>query len=188
MEIVRRTGRTLFGDNCSACHGVNAQGIKGAPSLTTSSWLWGGDAETIAETIRVGINSAHPDARMSQMPAFGRDKMLSRSDIESVVGYVRTLAGASADTDAARDKREAGQALFAANCAACHGDDGKGKIEMGAPNLTDLSWIYGGDFHSVYTTVWGGRQGHMPTWEARLSLLDRKILTLYLIDLRRESP
>ena len=74
MDIVRQTGRTLFGDNCAACHGSNAQGGKGFPNLTTASWLWGGDPENIAETIRVGINSAHPKSRASQMLAYGRDQ------------------------------------------------------------------------------------------------------------------
>ena len=75
MTIVRQTGRTLFGDNCAACHGFNAKGGKGFPDLTTASWLWGGDPETIAETIRRRINSTHPNTRMGQMLAFGRDRM-----------------------------------------------------------------------------------------------------------------
>jgi cytochrome c oxidase cbb3-type subunit 3 len=83
---------------------------------------------------------------------------------------------------------EAGKAIFAANCVACHGDDAKGNPELGAPNLTDPFWIYGGDLESIDTTVWGGRQGHMPTWESRLTALDRKILTLYLLDKRMAAP
>ena len=181
MAFVRHTGRTLFGDNCAACHGRNAQGGKGFPILTTSSWLWGGDPATIAETIRVGINSAHPDTRVSQMLAFGRDGMLPRDDIDKVVAYVRSLSGAA---DASREQVEAGKAVFVANCVSCHGDDGKGKADVGGPDLTDQFWIYGGDLQSVFNTVWNGRQGHMPTWEARLSAVDRKILALYLVDLR----
>ena len=80
MDTVRQTGRTLFGDNCAACHGSNAQGGIGFPNLTTASWLWGGDPESIAETIRVGINSAHPQGRTSQMMAFGRDQMLKKGE------------------------------------------------------------------------------------------------------------
>jgi len=178
---VRHTGRTLFGDNCAACHGRNAQGGKGFPILTTSSWLWGGDPATIAETIRVGINSAHPDSRVAQMLAFGRDGMISRDDVENVVAYVRSLSGAA---DAPTDRIDAGKAVFVANCVSCHGDDGKGKTDVGGPNLTDQFWIYGGDLQSIFDTVWNGRQGHMPTWEARLSAVDRKILALYLVDLR----
>src|SRR5262245_53802691 len=82
MAFVRHTGRTLFGDNCAACHGRNAQGGKGFPILTSSSWLWGGDPATVAETIRVGINSTHPESRVSQMLAFGRDGVLPRADVD----------------------------------------------------------------------------------------------------------
>jgi cytochrome c oxidase cbb3-type subunit III len=187
MPIVRQTGHTLFGDNCAACHGFNAKGGKGYPNLTTASWLWGGDPETIAETIRVGINSTHPKTRVAQMLAFGRDRMLSPAEVDDVVGYVRTLS----DPAAARQisaKLEAGKAVFAANCSSCHGDDGKGKAELGAPNLTGKSWIYGGDAESILTSVWNGRQGHMPAWESRLGAVERKILVLYLVDLRSPGP
>ena len=181
MHDVRETGKTLFGDNCAACHGRHATGGKGFPNLTTNSWLWGGSPEQISETIKVGINSAHPDSRTSQMPAFGHDGILQRNDIEKVVTYVRSLSGASG---ASTEDVTAGQKIFADNCASCHGDDAKGNSETGAPNLTDQFWIYGGDPETVYTTVWGGRQGHMPTWEVRLSSIDRKILALYVADLR----
>jgi cytochrome c oxidase cbb3-type subunit 3 len=186
MAIVRQTGHTLFGDNCAACHGFQAKGGKGYPNLTTSSWLWGGDPETIAETIRVGINATHPKTRVSQMLAFGRDGMLPRGDIDKVVTYVQSLSNPATAKDAATV--EAGKAIFAANCASCHGDDGKGNVEVGAPDLTDQTWIYGGDRATIFATVWGGRQGQMPSWEERLSLIDRKILTLYLVDLRAKTP
>jgi len=183
MGLVRQTGRTLFGDNCAACHGRDAKGGSGFPNLTTASWLWGGSPDAIAETIRVGINSAHPKSRSSQMLAFGRDGVLQRGDIENVVQYVLSLSRPGA-ADATPEQIAAGKAVFEKNCASCHGNDGTGKTDVGAPNLTDLSWLYGGDWQSIYTTVWGGRQGHMPTWEARLSATDRKILALYLVDLR----
>jgi cytochrome c oxidase cbb3-type subunit 3 len=184
MQIVRQNGRRLFGDNCSACHGIDAKGGPGFPNLTTASWLWGGDPDAIAETIRVGINSAHKDTRTSQMPAFGRDQILSAADLGKVIAYVRTLSNPAASGEAKPADIDAGRELFAANCAACHGDDAKGKTDVGAPNLTDPFWIYGGDPQTIRTTVWGGRQGHMPTWEGRLSELDRKILALYLLDKR----
>lgn len=187
MTIVRQAGRTLFGDNCAACHGFNAKGSKGFPSLIAESWLWGGDPETIAETIRVGINSGHPNTRAAQMLAFGRDQILPRADVEKVVSYVQSLSDATAAKQIPADKLAAGQAIFAANCASCHGDDGKGKADLGAPDLTDRHWIYGGDAQSIFTTVWHGRQGHMPTWESRLGPLERKILALYLVDLRSRA-
>ncbi len=187
MDAVRLTGRTLFGDNCAGCHGANAQGGKGYPSLTSSSWLWGGDPETIAETIRVGINSVHSDTRTSQMMAFGRDKMLKSGEVDDVVNYVRSLSNPSVTKDVPVARIEAGKKVFVDNCTACHGDDAKGKVDVGAPDLTDKFWIYGGDAQSITNSVWNGRQGHMPSWEQRLSPLDRKMLALYLADLRRAA-
>ena len=185
MRIVRESGRALFGDNCAACHGRSAGGGPGFPNLTTSSWLWGGAPDAISETIRVGINSAHPQTRASQMPAFGRDGILQRRDIENVVAFLGSLAHGS---DASAETAATGKGVFAANCASCHGADAKGNAELGAPDLTDASWIYGGSAGAIYASVFGGRQGHMPTWEARLSPVERKILTLYLLDLRRAKP
>ena len=187
MTIVRQTGRTLFGDNCAACHGFNAKGSKGYPGLTAESWLWGGDPETIAETIRVGINSSHPDTRVAQMLAFGRDQVLPRADVDNVVSYVQSLSDPAIEKQIPKEKLESGRAIFATNCASCHGDDGKGKADLGAPDLTDHIWIYGGDPQSIFTTVWHGRQGHMPTWENRFGLRERKILALYLVDLRSRN-
>ena len=186
MTAVRQTGRTLFGDNCAVCHGRDAKGGKGFPDLRTASWLWGGSPEAIAETIRVGINSAHPESRNSQMPAFGRDQILPRADIENVVAYVLSLRDPKAKPVAGN--AEAGKAVFTANCAVCHGPDAKGKSDVGSPNLTDRFWMHGGDETSIYNTVWGGQQGHMPTWESRLSPVDRKILALYLVDLGKPRP
>ena len=97
---------------------------------------------------------------------------------------VRSLSDPSAAKDAKPDEVEAGKEIFAANCAACHGEDAKGKTDMGAPNLTDKFWIYGSDTQTIINTVWSGRQGRMPTWEGRLTPLDRKILALYLVDQR----
>ena len=184
MKIVRQTGHTLFGDNCAACHGFNAKGGKGFPDLTTSSWLWGGDPATIAETIRVGINSTHPNTRVGQMLAFGRDNLLPPSDVDNVVSYVESPVRPSASKQIPPATLEAGKATFAASCASCHGDDGKGKLDVGAPDLTDKFWIYGGDANSILTSVRSGRQGHMPSWERRLRAVERKILALYLVDLR----
>ncbi len=187
MESVRETGHTLFGNNCAACHGLDAKGGPGFPNLTTSSWLWGGKPEDIFNTIRVGINSAHKDTHVSQMPAFGHDQMLPRCDILKVVTFVYSLSNPDAKNIDPKEV-EAGKKIFAANCVSCHGEDAKGNPELGAPNLTDKFWIYGGNLENIDATVWGGRQGHMPTWENRLSDVDRKILTLYLLDKRTTTP
>jgi len=187
MAIVRQTGRVLFRDNCAACHGIDAKGGPGFPNLTSGTWLWGGDPQAIAETIRVGINSSHANTRTSQMLAFGRDQMLSSADIGKVAAYVRTLSSPTAAQDTKPGDVEAGKAIFAANCVSCHGDDGKGKTDVGGPNLASGSWIYGGDLQSIATTIWGGRQGRMPAWEDRMSPLDRKILALYVVDQGRNA-
>jgi cytochrome c oxidase cbb3-type subunit 3 len=184
MAVVRRSGRRLFGDHCAACHRSDARGQRGFPNLTTTSWLWGGDPAAIAETIRVGINSEHPDTRTAQMPAFGQGQLLPNGDIEKVVAYVRSMSEPAVLKAEPPATIAAGMAIFKTNCAACHGEDGKGKTEVGAPDLTDKFWTYGGDAQSVLTSVWSGRQGHMPTWEARLTPLARKILALYVVDLR----
>lgn len=179
MHHVRETGRTLFTDNCAVCHGTSGTGGPGFPSLAAGAWLWGGDAATIAETIRVGINSSHPETRASQMMAFGEGGMLDRKAILDVVAYVRSLSGQTL-SEAEQARVSAGDAVFAENCAACHGADGGGTHEMGAPSLADANWIYGGDAQSVYASIYGGRQGHMPHWEGRLSPVDIKLLALYV--------
>jgi cytochrome c oxidase cbb3-type subunit III len=126
MNIVRKTGHTLFGNNCAACHGRDAKGGPGFPDLTTSSWLWGGNPEQIFNTIRVGINSAHPDSHVSQMPAFGRDQMLPAADVIKVATFVYSLS--HPDARGVDPKTvEAGKAIFAANCVACHGRRCQGK-------------------------------------------------------------
>ena len=130
MRVVRESGRTLFGDNCAACHGRDAQGGKGFPRLADGSWLWGGDPDTVAETIRVGINSAHPETRTSQMLAFGRDQMLGRDEIRNVVSYVRSLSQPGV-AEARPEEVAAGAETFAANCSGCHGEDAKGTPETG---------------------------------------------------------
>jgi cytochrome c oxidase cbb3-type subunit 3 len=183
MKIVRESGSTLFGDNCSACHGTAAQGGPGFPSLAAKAWLWGGDPETIAETLRVGINSTSDETRVSQMLAFGRDGILDRKQVADVVAYVRSLGGSLDGVEASAESMVAGREVFAANCVACHGDDAKGNRDLGAPDLTDTTWIYGGDVQSIQTSVHAGRQGHMPHWEQRLSATDRKILALYVLTL-----
>lgn len=186
MAIVRQTGSTLFGDNCAVCHGTDAKGGKGYPNLVTASPLWGSDPAALEETIRVGINGQHAATRSAQMLAFGKDGMIPLADVRKVVAFVRSLSAAPGTVPAAQ--AEAGKAIFATNCASCHGDAGKGNVEMGAPDLTDKSWIYGGTAEAIFDSVWYGRQGHMPSWEGRLTPVDRKVLALYLADLRAKAP
>ncbi len=186
MRYVRETGRTLFIDNCSACHGMHGTGGPGFPNLTDKSWLWGGTPDQIAETIRVGINSAHPETRSSQMPAFGQDGILSRDQVLSAAAFVRSLSGLPMSLED-KTRIDAGRAVFADNCAACHGEDAKGSTDVGAPNLTDAFWIYGSDAQTVFTTIYHGRQGLMPTWEHRFPIADIRLLALYVKSLGETS-
>lgn len=179
MRHVVDTGSTLFTDNCAACHGIKGTGGPGFPNLTLGSWLWGGELQTLAETIRVGINATHPKTRVSQMLAFGRDRILDRDAILSVTAYVQSLSHQRLTAED-RTRLTAGREVFATNCAACHGADGTGMRELGAPDLTDDRWLYGGDAHSIFTSIHAGRQGHMPHWEGRLSPIDIRLLALYV--------
>ncbi|HEY8594715.1 MAG TPA: cytochrome-c oxidase, cbb3-type subunit III [Devosiaceae bacterium] len=187
MRDVRETGHTLFGDNCAACHGADATGGPGFPNLTDRAWLWGGTPQDVFETIRVGVNSGHPESRASQMPAWGRDGMLDRNAIAEVADYVYSLSHDAGDAGIAPARLTSGATVFAENCAACHGEDATGNPDIGAPDLTDGFWLYGGDRDSIYRTVFNGREGHMPTWEQRLCETDRKVLALYVTDLGRRQ-
>ena len=184
MQIVRESGKTLFGDNCAVCHGTDARGNPGFPSLVDDAWLWGGDPEIVAETLRIGINSNHPESRIAQMPAFGRDGILDRMAISSIVSFIRNNAEGIDDLGPLDAKGvEEGRQLFAENCAACHGENGRGDPSMGVPDLMDDSWLTGSSRESLIRTIYNGRQGHMPSWEDRLSETDRKILTLYVTEI-----
>lgn len=188
MQIVRETGHQLFGDNCAACHGSDGKGRSNYPDLTDEDWLWGGGPEKIAETLTVGINSRHSDTRIAQMPSFGRDEMLDRTQVRQVATYVHSLTNPETSTPENIEMVKAGQDIFLTTCAACHGEDAKGNQEVGAPNLTDKYWVYGGDLQTIIASIHGGRQGHMPTWDERLSETDIKILALYVDTLSRGNP
>lgn len=182
MIRVREDGHRLFGDNCAACHGMNATGNPGFPNLVDRDWLWGGSADAVAHTIAVGVNSpASKETRISQMLAFGKDGMLDNDAVLAVTDYVKTLSDPAWVKGKAASVAK-GREVFAANCVACHGEQGRGNPDVGAPNLTDQSWIYGGDISAIYQTIYEGRQGEMPAWEHRLSPIDRKILTVFLLD------
>ena len=185
MAYVDEVAPTLYGDNCAACHGSDRRGRAGFPNLTAPARLWGGTPEAVAETIRVGINANNPETRRSQMAAFGQFGTLDRDQIVAVSAYVRSMSGQTLN-DEERERIPAGAAIFATTCASCHGADGRGDITQGAPNLTDSTWLYGGDAQTVYETIHDGRQGHMPAWEGRLSPAEIRMLALY-VDPRRES-
>ncbi|ACA17678.1 cytochrome c oxidase, cbb3-type, subunit III [Methylobacterium sp. 4-46] len=177
LSLALATGKAAFGDNCAGCHGTAATGRVGYPNLQDDDWLWGGSLDAIAQTIRVGIRSGHADARQGDMPAFGRDGVLKRDEVETVANYVLSLSGKAFNPALSLQK---GAEVFAQNCAACHGDQAKGNPELGAPDLTDAVWLYGSAPEQVIATITNGRKGVMPTWEGRLDTATIKSLAVYV--------
>ena len=170
-------GAAVFRTWCAQCHGSGAAGAKGYPNLLDDDWLWGGDIDAIYTTISHGIrNTTDEDARLSEMPKFGVDELLEKPQIDEVVQYVRAISGQQNDATLAA----AGATVFAENCASCHGDNGKGNRDLGAPNLTDAIWLYGGDVDALTQTVTYARFGVMPNWDTRLSEADIRSVAVYV--------
>jgi cytochrome c oxidase cbb3-type subunit 3 len=165
-------GRAAFKVHCVQCHGSGAAGSIGYPNLNDDDWLWGGDLKSIEFTLTHGIrNPDHDETRQSQMPAFG--EILQPRQVSSLVAHVRNISGQG-------PANAGGAALFAENCAACHGPEGKGNRELGAPNLTDGIWLYGGDKAALTTTISKAHGGVMPRWNARLDPVTIRMLAAYV--------
>lgn len=170
-------GKAVFATWCSQCHGSGANGAVGYPNLLDNDWLWGGDIEAIHTTITHGVrNTEDADARYSEMPKFGADGLLETAQIDEVVQYVLKLSGQAHDAANA----EAGAVVFADNCAACHAEDGTGNRDLGAPNLTDAIWLYGGSVAALTQTVTNARFGVMPAWTTRLSEAEVRAVASYV--------
>ena len=169
-------GNAAFQTNCAPCHGRGAQGAVGYPNLNDDDWIWGGAIEDIQKTILYGIRSGHKQTRDVQMPKFGTDKLLKTNEIEDTAEYVLSLSKKA--TNAAATTR--GAATFKDQCASCHGDDGKGKLEQGAPNLTDGIWLYGSTKEAIVESISTGRGGAMPAWTGRLDPTTVKALAVYV--------
>ena len=168
-------GGAVFRAQCSQCHGSGAAGAIGYPNLLDDDWLWGGDMENIALTVSHGVrNETDENARWSEMPAF--DEILTSNEVGAVVEYVVGLSSSEVDSSLAA----AGSTLFADNCASCHGDAALGDRELGAPNLADAIWLFGGDRDSLTTTVRNARFGVMPAWGQRLSDADVRAVSVYV--------
>ena len=170
-------GSAVFKTWCAQCHGSGAAGAKGYPNLLDDDWLWGGTMEDIHTTVSYGIrNEESDDARYSEMPAFGRDELLEKEQVSQVVNYVMSLSGTPDDAS----EVQAGAVVFEENCTACHGEDASGDIYQGAPNLKDAIWLYGGDYDTLYETVWNSRFGVMPNWDTRLSEAEIRAVSAYV--------
>jgi cytochrome c oxidase cbb3-type subunit 3 len=176
MQSAIEGGRSLFKVHCVQCHGSGAAGSRGYPNLNDDDWLWGGSIDDIHKTIGSGIRSDQTETRASQMPRYGIDKLLDDKQISDTAEYVLSLSGRSGDQAAVAR----GRAIFAEQCASCHGTDGKGKQEQGAPNLTDAIWLYGDSRSAIVESIRTGRGGMMPAWAGRLEPETLKALAVYV--------
>jgi len=166
----RRMGERLFASYCATCHGSDARGARGFPNLRDNDWLHGGDPEVIEKTILDGRNGV--------MPAWGA-ALGGEEGVADVAEYVFSLSGRNADPQAvARGKEK-----FATFCVACHGAEGTGNQALGAPNLTDNIWLYGGSRKQVMETIALGRHGVMPPHRDFLGENKVHILAAYVYSL-----
>ncbi len=170
-ETGLKMGQRMFSNNCAVCHGQGGQGAYGFPTLTDSDWLYGGEPAQIIATIVNG--------RRGAMPAWG--PVLGEDGVQDVTNYVLSLSGKTVDTEAAAR----GQTQFNTLCAACHMPTGKGMQALGAPNLTDNVWLYGGEFEQVAHTIRAGRAGVMPAHKDLLSEDKIKLISAYVYSLSK---
>lgn len=179
-------GRIAFANNCAACHGAGGQGAPGGfPSLADDDWLWGGKLADIRQTIQHGVRNTEDEAaRTTMMPRFLADGLLNAAQVNDVAEHVLSLSGRAGDTAAA----QRGAAAFTENCASCHGNDGRGNRELGAPNLADQVWLFGGDKAAVVQSISYARAGVMPAWGERLDPAVVNMLTLYVHALGGGEP
>jgi len=172
-EQAMSTAHNLFQQNCAQCHGSDGGGAQGFPSLADADWQWGSDADSVVATIAQG--------RIAAMPAWGQ--VLGEPGVDEAVAYVQALSGQPADATLAA----AGKVRFEQVCAACHGVDGRGNPLLGAPNLTDGVWLYGGDAATLKATLLNGRNGQMPAWDGKLGEQRIKLLAAYVTKLAAGS-
>ncbi|MEO0465647.1 MAG: cytochrome-c oxidase, cbb3-type subunit III [Pseudomonadota bacterium] len=177
QQFALAMGESLFGDNCATCHGSGGRGVIGYPSLADDVWLWDGSLDGIETTLRHGIRQPDDDAtRFSLMPSYGRDGLLTTAQISDLTDYVLHFTARTDDRDAVARA----ETLFAQQCSVCHGASGRGDRSIGAPNLTDHEWLYGGDRDNVYDTIYNARNSHMPAWSGRLDDASIKALSVYV--------
>ena len=173
LQFAMAGGGFIFGENCAPCHGSGGAGAPGFPVLADDDWIWGGTLEDIHTTIAYGIRSDHDETRYSEMMAFGADELLEPAQISAVADYVLSLSGSGAANDE-------GAEIFEEQCAACHGEDGKGLPEVGGPNLSDDIWLYGGTKDAIVAQIAKPRHGVMPAWVDRLDDATIKQVTIYV--------
>ncbi len=165
-------GKRIFVNTCFGCHGSDARGNPGYPDLTDKDWLYGGSAEQIKQSIVSGRNG--------MMPGFGAS--LTADQIDGLVQYVGQLSGHQVDAV----KAETGKAVFNTQCFVCHGQDGKGNIAMGAPNLTDEIWLYSGSATGIAKSIREGRNGQMPAHDDILGAERAHLVAAYVYSLSNQ--
>ena len=159
-------GERLFMNNCAQCHGSDARGSKGFPNLTDNDWLHGGTPEKIKETLTLG--------RIGQMPSMAA-AVGTPDDVKNVANYVLSLSGSPHDSVRAA----LGKSKFTV-CSACHGADGKGNQAMGAPNLTDHTWLHGYGENAIIAMVNNGKVNQMPAQGEKLTEAQIHVLASYV--------
>jgi cytochrome c oxidase cbb3-type subunit 3 len=175
-DYASNAGAAVFRANCSQCHGSGAAGNVGYPNLLDNDWLWGGSVDEIAYTIQHGVRNETDDAHYSEMPRFGVDEILEPEQIDQVVEFVLQLSGSDFDAALATE----GAVVFEENCTACHAEGGTGDRDVGAPNLADAIWLYGGDRETIHESVTEARFGVMPAWGQRLTQAEVNAAAVYV--------
>lgn len=168
---VRKMGMRMFATDCAQCHGADARGSFGFPNLTDGDWIYGGTPSDIETTIRLG--------RQAAMPPWG--DVIGEEGVKNVTAYILTLNGRDADETQAKGGAE----IYQSYCAACHGIDGAGNTGLGAPNLKNGIWLYGGTPEQISHSVRAGRNGVMPTFQDTLSEDKIHILSAYVYGLNQ---
>ena len=176
MSIAFSGGESAFADNCAPCHGLGGAGQGCYPTLADDAWIWGGSLDAIHQTILYGVRSGHPETRFNEMPAFGALDILTREQVNEVAEYVLKISDQEHDEAAAAR----GEAIFAEQCAVCHGESGEGIEDLGAPNLSDQLWLYGGAKRDIVQQIHQPRHGVMPAWTGRLDPETIKSLAVYV--------
>jgi len=168
-QSAQALGRSVFINNCAGCHGTDARGAIGFPDLADADWLYGGQPETVLTSIEKGRNG--------QMPAF--NGAVDPAKLDTLLAFLPHWSDPELDADV----RTAGLQAFAGTCAACHGADGKGNVALGAPNLTDDVWLWGGRREQIRQTILFGRANHMPSHATLISADEARVVAAYVMSL-----
>lgn len=188
QEFARAAGAAVFGDYCRTCHGAGGAGAPGYPVLADDVWIWGGSLSEIEHTLRVGVRAEHPQTRMSMMPAFGRDGLLTPAQIGDVTEYVVSISAGRSRLAPVGSAAARGALVYQEQCAVCHGASGAGDRSVGAPSLNDDVWLYGGTREEIRRQIELGRNGVMPAWEQRFDAATLRALAYYVHDMGGGEP